>query len=881
MKKFLGILLIGAGMFIASATHAIACEHHAICLSPSTVNFPDTEVRSTSVSRTITARMENYPVKINSVRIYDFIDFSKVTDHCTGVILTHYNPTCTVTVQFNPLFEGRLSSEITFFDNSRYEPASATLRGRAIRPDLTVTPTAINFGDQIINTSSAGAYATITNTGRSTVHFTSISTSGDFSQINSCSTKLKSHHSCTVRVVFTPTSLGSLTGTLSIISDAKSGDKTVALSGTGISAGPPDVSVTPSSLNFDAQIVGTTSAPQSVKVTNTGASALTITSIVTSGDFNSSNNCGSSLAASSSCYVNTTFTPTAVGDRTGTITITDNATDSPQTVALTGTGTAKPAPIVSLFPSTIDFGDTPIGTSTAPIPSTLTNTGNATLTITSIAVDGDFSQTNTCGATVAAGASCVISTTFTPTEEGTLTGQVTITNNAPASPDYIDLTGIGVSPGEPDVSLSAYGVNFGFVDIGTTSAPQAVTVKNIGNATLTIDSIAASGGSFAQTNDCGATLAPSALCTITATFTPESVGFNFGTITLTDDASDSPQTIYLEGFGISMQPQLQLNPASLAFGSHAVGQTTSAQVVTATNTGNAPLTFSSISTTGDYAQTNTCTGAIAGGNSCTISVTFTPTTTGSRPGTLSVTSNASPSPQTVDLTGTGVAPGTPEASFSTKQLSFGPVIVNVTSSAQTVILTNSGTVNLTITSVAASGDFAETSTCSGTLAPTATCSTSVTFTPTSSGPLTGTLTFTDNASDSPQTIALSGVGIDSPIPSADVSTSTLAFGYVTVDTTSTSKTITITNTGSVPLQCNGSSVTSGAPYTTVDLCGTEEIPVGGTCTISVTFAPTTVGTKSDTLTIDNDATSSPFSVSLIGSGTSSNITGGGGCSLIR
>ena len=211
--------------------------------------------------------------------------------------------------------------------------------------------------------------------------------------------------------------------------------------------GPPPapvVSLSPASLSFGSQTVGTTSPSQSVTLTNIGNAGLTITGITPTGDFAQTDNCGSSVAALSSCTITVTFKPTQSGARTGAVSISDNAAGSPQSVSLTGTGVVS-APAVTLSSSSLNFGNQTLGTTSPPQSVTVTNSGNAELTISGVSASGDFAQTNTCSAPVAAGASCSINVTFTPTLIGTRTGAVSISDNAAGSPQTISLTGTGAS----------------------------------------------------------------------------------------------------------------------------------------------------------------------------------------------------------------------------------------------------------------------------------------------------------------------------------------------------------------------------------------------------------------------------------------------------
>src|SRR5262249_24515660 len=153
--------------------------------------------------------------------------------------------------------------------------------------------------------------------------------------------------------------------------------------------------------------------------------------IVTDGDFSQANTCGTDVVPGRSCTIDVTFTPIAQGQRNGSVTITDNAADSPQSVGLTGNGTISGA---SLSPPSLDFGDQAVGTSSNPQPIVLTNTGTAPLHISSIDSSGDFSQGNDCAPVLDPGSNCTITVTFTPTQAGERLGSINVTDDAPDSP---------------------------------------------------------------------------------------------------------------------------------------------------------------------------------------------------------------------------------------------------------------------------------------------------------------------------------------------------------------------------------------------------------------------------------------------------------------
>jgi len=338
---------------------------------------------------------------------------------------------------------------------------------------------------------------------------------------------------------------------VSITDNASGSPQSVSLSGTGTA---PAVSLSPTSLAFGNQPVGTPSTAQSLTLSNTGNAALSITSVAltgtNAGDFAQTNTCGSSVAAGGNCAITVTFTPAATGSRTASVSITDNASGSPQSVSLSGTGTAS---VVSLSPTSLAFGNQPVGTPSTAQSLTLSNTGSAALSITSVALTGtnagDFAQTNTCGSSVAASANCTISVTFTPSARGSRTASVSITDNASGSPQTVNLSGTGTAPVG---SLSPTSLAFGNQPVDMTSAAQAVTLSNTGNAALSITSLALTGtnaSDFDESNTCGSSLAAGANCTIVVMFTPSVIGSEAASLSVADNASGSPQTVPLSGAG--------------------------------------------------------------------------------------------------------------------------------------------------------------------------------------------------------------------------------------------------------------------------------------------------------------------------------------------
>ncbi|HXJ94619.1 MAG TPA: choice-of-anchor D domain-containing protein [Terriglobia bacterium] len=425
------------------------------------------------------------------------------------------------------------------------------------------------------------------------------------------------------------------------------------------------------------------------------------------------------------------------------------------------------APAVQLSPSVLTFSTQALGTSSSAQTVTLTNDTGATLQIASISITGtdpaDFAQSNSCGTSMAAGANCTISVTFDPVATGTRTATLSVSDNAGGSPQTVSLTGAAVS--DAVVALKPSKLTFSKQFVGTTSPPKTVTLTNTGSGSLTITNISITGTDpeyFAETNSCGTTLAAGANCSINVTFTPQYNGTQTATLSISDDAAGSPQTVLISGAGTSVQ----LVPSSLTFGSQAVGTLSSAQTVTVTNAmPKITLSITSITFTGDdpgdFAQTNTCASGVPPLGSCTISVTFIPAAAGTRTASISIADNGGGSPQTVSLTGSGIATA---MQFVPNILNFGSVSVGGSSAVQDLLITNTGATMVNIATIGKTGlnpaDFRLSSnTCGKALASGASCELTLSFRPQVAGTRSMVIMFNDSAGGSPQTVPLTGTGM--------------------------------------------------------------------------------------------------------------------------
>jgi hypothetical protein len=467
--------------------------------------------------------------------------------------------------------------------------------------------------------------------------------------------------------------------------------------------------------------------------------------------------------------------------------------------------TAFPNPVQpgALHASTtsLSFGDVASGSTSSAQTVTISNPGTSAAPVSSVSVTGPFSQTNTCGTSIAAGGTCTVSVKFAPTSGGALTGALTIATSAPGGPITVALAGTGVTSttnlaqGQPATASSSYEtfVASNATDGNTSSYwesadgaayPQTISVnlgsvQSIGSVTLDLPPSSAwatrtetlsvldstNGTSYSQiVGSAGYTFNPSTGNTVTISL-PSGTSAQYVELSFTGNTGWSAAQLsefeVFPGSGSSGgSSSLSASPSSLSFGSETVGSTTAAQTVTVSNSGTVAASVSSVSVSGSFSQTNTCGSSIAAGGSCTVSVKYAPTASGAASGSLSVASSAPGSPLTVALSGTGSS-GASSLSASPSSVSFGSTAVGSTSSAQTVTVSNPGSTAASMSSIGVTGPFGESNNCGTSLAAGGSCTVSVSFKPTAAGAATGTLSVNSSAPGSPLSVALSGTGTTS------------------------------------------------------------------------------------------------------------------------
>ena len=520
---------------------------------------------------------------------------------------------------------------------------------------------------------------------------------------------------------------------------------------------------------FGSQALNTASSvPKTITLTNLGPVPIGISSIAitgtNAGQFSQTNNCGitTQTAVQTTCTINVVFRPTSNGAKTAVLTATAGAGLGSKSVALTGTGGAT----FVLSPYQIAYGNQAIGLATAAQVVSVINTGTLPLGISSITLNGtngnQFSQTNNCGTSVAAGANCTISVIFQPTTVGAKTANLNVNGATGAGSRTVSLTGTGTPP---TYSLTPVSLAFADQAVGASSAARTVTLTNTGVIPVPITSVTDTGTNanlFTETHNCGTSVPVGATCQISVVFRPTTVGAKTATLSVKAGGSASVQTVSVSGTGIV--PTYSLSPTALAFQNQAVSVASAALTVTLTNTGVLPLPITSITDSGtnanQFSETHDCGTSVAVGATCTINVVFLPTTPGAKVATLNVNAGGSAGVQTVALSGIGVVP---TYALSPTTLAFGSQPRNTSSSAQAVTLTNTGPVAVQVSTVSLAGtnagQFQQTNDCGSSIIAGGSCTIGVVFRPTSAGAKSASVRVTANGGAVTQNVSLTGTGI--------------------------------------------------------------------------------------------------------------------------
>jgi sugar lactone lactonase YvrE len=521
----------------------------------------------------------------------------------------------------------------------------------------------------------------------------------------------------------------------------------------------------------------------------------------------------------------------------------------------------------------VNFDPTNLSGRSQPQSVTVTSTGSGLLVMGAVDLGADRNNfyldplKNTCAsAKLEPGTSCSFEVAFAPRATlGGHTGSVVIPNDAVGGQQLVTLKGeataaiVTLSPPSVVINQPANAV----------PAPATVTLTNNGDGLLHITSIALDKGTdrdFAQSNNCPSVMAAHSSCQITITLSQigaDDKKTRSGTLTIKDDAggngSSASQSVPLTGS--LAQAAASFSSQSLLF-SQNLGSSSGSETIRLVNTGQAPLHLSAIREDGDFSQSNNCPPVLAPGAGCVITITFIPSTLGERDGYIVVADDSLDSPQRIQVMGMATMA---LARLGPNRINFSQN-VGASSAPQSVTLTNPGDGPLSIFGVAATGDFKAVSHCPSLLLPSQSCSIGVTFAPQAAGAQSGSLVVTDDANAAPGSqdiVRLTGFAYQ---PVATLSATVLAPG-ANLGGAAAPQVVTVTNTGDGALTIRAIRITGAAAgdYTQSNNC-LRTIAPGGSCSITVGFAPHGYGVRAAALTLYDDGPGGTQSINLRGTG---------------
>src|SRR5579862_5890348 len=451
------------------------------------------------------------------------------------------------TVSFAPAGAGSASGNISVVSNAANSVSTVALSGMGVQPQMSATPGSVSFGTVTVGQTSSQA-VTLTNAGGAPLNITQLSGPGTGFSLTGLALPLTlaPAKSTAFTVSFTPTSGASSSSSLMLMSNAPTSPTTIPLSGAG-SAQVLQLTPSTTSLSFGNQTLNA-SATQSVTLTNTGNSAVSISQVNVAGTGFTLNGSAPlvTLSAGQAASFSVSFTPTVAGNATGSASVVSTAANSPLSISLAGVGVQ---PQISVVPGSVSFGTVTVGQTNSQTI-TLSNPGTANLTVTQSAGPGTgFGLTGLAfPLTLAPGKSTAFTVSFTPTSGTNSSGSLTLVSNAPNSPTTIPRSGTGLAP-VLQLTPSTTSLSFGSQALNA-SATQSVTLTNTGNAAVSISQVNVTGTGFTLSGSAPlVTLSAGQAASFSVTFTPTAAGSDAGSASVVSTAANSPLSISLSGSG--------------------------------------------------------------------------------------------------------------------------------------------------------------------------------------------------------------------------------------------------------------------------------------------------------------------------------------------
>ena len=695
----LSLLTVGLG-----ATPASAATPNVFLISATALDFGATPVGGTSPGQSIAVKNVSTSPVVVSMAGGAAGDFGGSQD-CQGNTLAT-GASCHITYAFTPTAVGPATGSTSGTINGQHFAFSFTGQGT---PGFLISPTSFDFGNVPLGSPSPPQTVTITNrTGAPAVMSGAGGAAGIFGGSQNCqSTTLANGASCQMSYVYTPTALGAQTGS----TNGSWNGQPFSLTFKGV--GVPRFRISPTAFDFGEVQSGTTSAAQTVTVTNLGSTAVVMSGAGGgAGIFGGSQNCqGVSLAAGASCQMQYAFSPASVGAQTGSTSGTWNGQQFALSFAGTGTATSAKTKTFLISPTAFDFGQTPLNEASPTGVVTITNVSSSSVVMSGAGGGaGVFGGSQDCqGTTLAAGASCHMNYAFTPTALDAQTGSTSGSWNGQS----FSLAFAGA--GAPRFLIAATSLDFGAVPVGGDGLSQTITITNLGSTAATMSGAGGGAGVFGGSQNCQSTSVPGGgSCQMSYRFTPTATGDATGSTSGTWNSQPFALT-----FTGSATPRFLISPTALEFGDTTVGSTAPGQTVAITNLSAAAAVMNGAGGgAGVFGGSQDCQGtSLASGSSCHQTYAFAPTAIGAQSGTGSGTWNGQS--YSVALSGTATqtpgsagefVPVTPERLLDTRHaVGFtggkpGPgavVTLQVTGAGATAVPSDAAAVVLSVTATQA------------------------------------------------------------------------------------------------------------------------------------------------------------------------------------
>lgn len=812
-----GAIDIGADEYSANTSQTV---------SSYALHFGAQDVGSTSAPQVVSfTNNAKAPITVNLIATGP--DFPQ-TNNCGATLAA--GASCQISVTFSPLVGTTINSALGIFTSATSNPETVFLVGEGVAAQMNFC-CGFNFYGTVIGTPNTQT-GTLSNVGLIPLLINSITYAGpsDFGETNNCPmapNTLPAGSSCTLTVTYTPTIIGSENGTITVSGNAGA-PLTVYLTGSSVSAGNPVLS--PTSLTFPTTLIGQSSAPQTLTLANSGSGPLGITSISTYSDFQQTNNCPASLAVNASCTLTITYVPSIQGTVSGFLQVTTDSVTLFADAQLTGTGSA-PAPTVSL----LSVASAPTGSTDTQV----TITGTGFIYGSQVLWDG-FALTNCCQSlngntqitfTIPAANLATVGThqisVFTPTPGGGTSNSLPFTVYAPIN--YAEK-----STTYNYRSITGTNLNLGFFGSAQIASPFPI---QFGGGSYTNLTVGAGGtlsfnGFYSEYNDViPTTQAPMLIAPFWAQLYP------FG--------SGTDNNVFWEVTGTAPSRQLVVEWRDVGI------------CCETTNTIRFEVVFSEGNSNILFNYANTIFGGSYSGNDNGATAT-----SGVQVAPNLGTQFSYDQPLILSKTALLWYPSNPTATLSTSSVGFGYHQIDTPTLPQPITLTNGGLVALTISSIAVDNpDFTQTNNCGASVAPHQSCSIHLVFKPSQPTAETATLTITDNASNSPQTVALTGIGSITPVVVYPI---LVNFGSVAVGKTGTAP-VTLANASNQTMTIQKITAAPGV-YTESNNCGSSLAP-GLSCTVTVTFKPSQKGSIQGTLSMGLNGKPVKVVSNLTGSGS--------------